>query len=87
LLRLSGACPDAAKWPVLKTVALSDPSPYVRAAAVEACQGNLVPDVVAVLLKAVRDEYRLIRMPEGGGEPSLRIVVFFLSAKFLIRKV
>jgi Flp pilus assembly protein TadD len=62
LLRLSGACPDGAKWPVLKTVALSDYSPYVRAAAVEACQGNMASDVVAVVLKAVRDEYRLVRV-------------------------
>jgi len=46
----------------LKTVALSDHSPYVRAAAVEACQGNLVPDVLAVLLKAVKDDYRLVRV-------------------------
>jgi Flp pilus assembly protein TadD len=62
LLRLSVACPDEAKWSVLKTVALSDHSPYVRAAAVEACQGNLIPDVVEVLLKAVRDDYRLVRV-------------------------
>ncbi len=62
LLRLSGSCPNEAKWPVLKTVALSDHSPYVRAAAVEACQGNMASDVVAVVLKAVRDEYRLVRV-------------------------
>jgi Flp pilus assembly protein TadD len=62
LLRLSVACPNPAKWPVLKSVVRVDPSPYVRAAAVVACQGNLSPDNVAVLLKAVRDDFRLVRV-------------------------
>lgn len=62
LLRLSVACPNPAKWPVLKAVALADPSPYVRAAAVDACQGNPAADVVAVLLRAVRDSCRLVRV-------------------------
>lgn len=62
LLRLSVTCPNPAKWPVLKSVVLVDPSPYVRAAAADACLGNLAPDVVEVLLKAVRDDFRLVRV-------------------------
>jgi tetratricopeptide (TPR) repeat protein len=42
--------------------ALNDPSPLVRAAAAEGLQNYLTPQSVEALLKATRDEYRLVRI-------------------------
>jgi len=61
LIRLLMACHDEKKWPVLMK-ALNDPSPLVRAAAAEGLQTYLTPESVEALLKATRDEYRLVRI-------------------------
>jgi tetratricopeptide (TPR) repeat protein len=61
LIRLLMACHDEKKWPVL-IKALDDSSPLVRSAAAEGLQNYLTPQSVEVLLKATRDEYRLVRI-------------------------
>jgi tetratricopeptide (TPR) repeat protein len=61
LIRLLMACHDEKKWPAL-IKALNDPSPLVRAAAAEGLQNYLTPQSVEALLKATRDEYRLVRI-------------------------
>lgn len=60
LLRLLRACDDDAKWAGVLPC-LQDPSPLVRAAAVETLGDRLQPAAVAPLLAATRDEYRLVR--------------------------
>jgi len=64
LIRLLANCPDDAKWPVLRDLA-ADLSPLVRAAAAEALGARLDPGNVAALLKAVADDYRLVRVRAG----------------------
>ena len=61
LIRLLMACHDEKKWPVLMK-ALNDPSPLLRAAAAEGLQNYLTPQSIEALLKATRDEYRLVRI-------------------------
>ncbi|UCE58432.1 MAG: tetratricopeptide repeat protein [Phycisphaerales bacterium] len=61
LLRLLRPCEDDAKWPVI-IQALDDRSPLVRAASVEALSGYITPKSMSPLLKATRDEYRLVRV-------------------------
>ena len=61
LIRLLRSCENENKWPtVLK--ALRDASPLVRAAAAETLSDHLTSDVVDALLKATRDDYRLVRV-------------------------
>jgi tetratricopeptide (TPR) repeat protein len=62
LIRLLAACPDATKWPVLRE-AIGHASPLVRGAAA----GVLADDIAAqatraVLLDALDDEYRVVRI-------------------------
>jgi tetratricopeptide (TPR) repeat protein len=61
LIRLLIACHDEKKWPVLAK-ALNDPSPLVRSAAAEGLQSYYTSESVEALLKATRDEYRLVRI-------------------------
>ena len=61
LIRLLRSCDDERKWPVM-TAMLDDPSPLVRASAAESLIGRLTPRTVEALLKATRDEYRLVRI-------------------------
>ena len=61
LVRLLGPCPAADKWPVLHKLA-DDPSPLVRAAVAEALGERLDQTNAAALLKAVGDDYRLVRV-------------------------
>ncbi len=61
LLRLLRRCENDTKWPAI-IHALDDPSPLVRAAAVEALDGYITPDSLHPLLKATRDELRLVRV-------------------------
>jgi tetratricopeptide (TPR) repeat protein len=61
LIRLLQACDDERKWPaILKS--LEDSSPLVRSAAATTLAANLTPEVVEALLRATRDEYRLVRV-------------------------
>ena len=60
-IRLLGSCQEEKIWPVIRAAA-GDSSPLVRIAAVDTL--SLRPDVENrnVLLKAVRDEFRVVRM-------------------------
>ncbi len=62
LIRLLSAGDVEEIWPVLLST-LEDPSPLVRASAVQALQiMNLTPEVAMALLDSTRDEYRLVRV-------------------------
>jgi tetratricopeptide (TPR) repeat protein len=61
LVRLMAACDDSRAWTVIID-AVRDTSPLVRAAAAQSLDGYLVPDSVTNLTKAMRDEYRLVRV-------------------------
>jgi tetratricopeptide (TPR) repeat protein len=61
LLRLLRRCDKDTKWPTVIR-ALEDPSPLVRAAAVEALDRHITPESLHPLLKATEDEYRLVRV-------------------------
>jgi len=61
LIRLLRFCDDERKWPVI-TATLNDPSPLVRASAAESLIDHRTPRTVDALLKATRDEYRLVRI-------------------------
>ncbi len=66
LLRLLGSCPaDDEKRPAI-LAALRDPSPWVRAAAIEAAGGHPGAEVVTALLAATRDPVRLPRVRAAG---------------------
>ncbi len=61
LLRLLRRCEIDTKWPAIIR-ALDDPSPLVRGAAAETLDGYITPDSLHPLLKATRDEFRLVRV-------------------------
>lgn len=61
LLRLLRRCERQEKWPAV-LAALEDPSPLVRAAAAEALAGSNHPQRLQALLRAVGDEFRLVRV-------------------------
>ena len=61
LVRLLANCPADDKWPVLRKLA-DDPSPLVRASAVEALGQRLDQANTDALLRAVGDDYRLVRV-------------------------
>lgn len=61
LVRLLRNCDDDRKWPAL-LAATRHASPLVRASAVETLIGRFTPEVVAVLLAATRDDFRLVRI-------------------------
>jgi tetratricopeptide (TPR) repeat protein len=65
LIQLLRACDLDLKWEGIMAC-LQDSSPLVRAAAVEACGDQLRPDLVEHLLKAARDDYRLVRIRAAG---------------------
>jgi len=61
LIRLLRTCSDNRVLPVMMR-ALKDPSPLIRATVAEAMGDRLTPDVVAGLLAATADTYRLVRI-------------------------
>lgn len=61
LIRLLRSCQEERKGPVFIEM-LSDPSPLVRAAAAESMAYNLTPQIVKIMLKATKDEFRLVRI-------------------------
>jgi tetratricopeptide (TPR) repeat protein len=71
LIRLLMACHDKKKWPVL-IKALNDPSPLVRSAAAEG-QGYYTSESIDALLKATRDEYRLVRIRAASALASIPV--------------
>ncbi len=70
LLRLLGACPSDDKGPTVLR-ALSDPSPWVRAAAAETVGQHLTPEAVGPLLNLTRDPVRLPRVRAANALASL----------------
>jgi tetratricopeptide (TPR) repeat protein len=70
LIRLLRNCDDDRKWAGVKPC-LDDPSPLVRAAAVEACGDLLAPDLISSLLSATRDKSRLVRVRAASALASL----------------
>jgi Flp pilus assembly protein TadD len=65
LIRLLAACPDPRKVPALRQ-ALDDPSPLVRSSAAAGLGDHLSPEVLAALLAATGDAYRLVRIRAAG---------------------
>jgi tetratricopeptide (TPR) repeat protein len=61
LVRLLRNCDDATKWTGIRAC-LQDKSPLVRAAAVEALGDSVKPDTLPLLLAAIHDDYRLVRV-------------------------
>jgi tetratricopeptide (TPR) repeat protein len=61
-VRLLRSSDSPEKWPAIIRILKEDPSPLVRGAAVEGLDGFLTPESVKVLLEALRDEYRLVRV-------------------------
>ena len=61
LVRLLADCPSDDKWPVLRNL-IADPSPLVRGAAAEALGLRLDQPNTTALLKAIADDYRLVRV-------------------------
>ena len=61
MLRLLRACPDSAKWPVVRA-ALSDESELVRASAAASLAENREAATVSALAKACADPSRLVRV-------------------------
>jgi tetratricopeptide (TPR) repeat protein len=65
LLRLLQSCPDQRKWPTM-LVAAKSPSPFVRAAAVEALAALPNQPAVDALVAAAADDSRLVRVRAAG---------------------
>jgi tetratricopeptide (TPR) repeat protein len=61
MLRLLRTCPSDQKWPTV-LAALSDRSPWVRAAAAATARDGRSPEVVTALLATLRDPVRLPRV-------------------------
>jgi tetratricopeptide (TPR) repeat protein len=61
LVRLLENCPADGKWPALRKL-MADPSPLVRASLPEALGQRLDQPNAEVLVKATRDDYRLVRV-------------------------
>lgn len=61
LIRLLRGCDDASKWPAM-TKAMKDPSPLVRGAAADSLAAVAFRKTSKVLLEAIGDDYRLVRI-------------------------
>ncbi|MCU0609720.1 MAG: tetratricopeptide repeat protein, partial [Chitinispirillaceae bacterium] len=61
LIRLLRNCNDQRKWPAL-IAACTDKSPLIRSSAADACGSYYTSESVAALVKALRDDYRLVRI-------------------------
>jgi tetratricopeptide (TPR) repeat protein len=64
LLRLLRSCGDPSRLPALLK-ALEDPSPLIRASAVQAFGDNPRPEHIPAIAAATRDGYRLVRVRAG----------------------
>jgi len=62
LVRLMRNTADGRKWPLLIALVQHNPSPLVRASAVETLGDYLTHETAAVLQKAAEDPYRLVRI-------------------------
>ncbi len=70
LLRLLRPCESEAKWAGVLPC-LADPSPLVRAAAVEALGDHAAPAHLPALITATRDDFRLVRVRAGAALSTL----------------
>ncbi len=61
IIQLLRNCPEPAKWTGIKAC-LEDKSPLVRASAVEAMGDRLSSDWLRLLVPALKDEYRIVRL-------------------------
>lgn len=64
MITLLSGCDDERKWPSLRD-ALSSASPWVRARAAAAFEGQLTAEALVALLSAARDPVRLVRVQAG----------------------
>ena len=62
LVRLMRYSDAPQKWPLIIELVQNNPSPLVRSSAAESLRDHLTRETVAVLLKAVKDPYRLVRI-------------------------
>jgi tetratricopeptide (TPR) repeat protein len=84
-IRLLEGCPDPSKMPAIMKAA-SDPSPLVRTAAVTGIGQNLTPDASKVLLKALSDDYRLVRVRAASSLAELPIEYLSVSDRSKLRE-
>ena len=70
LIRLLRSCDDERKWPVILG-ASEDPSPLVRASVADTLGDALSLEFLPALIKATRDEYRLVRVRAAASLASL----------------
>jgi len=61
LIRLLRSCDDERKWPAI-IKALKDPSPLVRASAVDVLDGYINAETLDDLLRMTEDDHRLVRV-------------------------
>ncbi len=66
LIRLLGQCPDSRKFATMR-VAIRDPSPLVRANAVDVLSEYPDPSTVQILVDCTKDESRLVRIRSAAG--------------------
>ena len=61
LIRILVNCPDPKKWPAIRG-AMHSKSPLVRSAAAQHLRDNLVAETIPLLLAAVADDFRIVRI-------------------------
>ena len=62
LIRLLRTCTDDRKWPAIVKVLVDDPSALLRSNVATSLQSYLTPETVEGLVRATRDEIRLVRV-------------------------
>ena len=62
LVRLLRACPEEDKWPTILSVLKNDASALLRSSVAASLRSFLTPETVEALVKATRDEVRLVRV-------------------------
>jgi Tfp pilus assembly protein PilF len=66
LIRILQNCPDPRKWPALR-IAMADGSPLVRSAAATQLRDDSNTETVQLLLKALTDDFRIVRISAASG--------------------
>jgi tetratricopeptide (TPR) repeat protein len=75
-IRLLKGCPSSSKWRVLAKILEHDQSPLVRAAAAEHLGGLLNETTLPLLLRATKDDYRLVRVRAAASLASIDLRKF-----------
>jgi Flp pilus assembly protein TadD len=86
LIRLLINCPDDRKWPAIRK-SLKDPSPLVRSAAATSLLYDTASQSRDVLLGALNDEYRLVRINAAYALSLFPPAAFSTQEKQLLEKV